>query len=144
MKLKFFLTLNEISFKKKVPVKVAYSSEKEFETRFNAAEKEWIVTFRDPMYADDWEVAFYSTDLDPKNPWDRTGEIGDQIMQVFFGIAESIRIFIKKIDPEYFFFRADPSRVTLYKNFAKIIERESKYEMIHMRKSGNTYFHFAK
>ena len=143
MKLKDFLYLVE-ALKKNIPVKVTFSSEKEFETRFQAAGNEWIVTFRDPMFVDDWEIAFYTTEVDPNNPWTRTGEASDAVFDVFSGIANSIRAFIKKIDPEYFSFKADPSRVTLYKKFAKMIEKESKYEMIHMRKSGHTWFHFSK
>jgi len=143
MKLRDFLYLAE-AFKKNIPVKVTFSGDKEFETRFEAAGAEWIVTFRDPMFADDWEIAFYTADVDPKNPWDRTGEASDAVFDVFSGIANSIRIFVKKLKPEYFSFNADPSRVTLYKKFAKMIEKESRYEMIHMRKSGHTWFHFSK
>lgn len=142
MKLRDFLYLVE-ALKKNVPVKVTFSSDKEFETRFDAAGKEWIVTFRDPSFSDDWEVAFYSVDVDPSNAWGRTGEAGQAIFDVFSGIANSLRAFIKKRDPEYFFFRADPSRATLYKKFAKMIEKESKYEMVHTRTKGNTYFYFS-
>ena len=143
--MKFKNYLNEV-LKKKVPVKRTYSTETGYGAIFDAAGEEWTFFAKDTTYSDDWEILFTKTNVNPLQPWDLKGDVGEKVFEVFAGVAEALKKFVTEKKPEYFHFKASgASRIKLYKKFAKLIERKSGYEHITTKPSGkDVFFHFSK
>jgi len=143
--MKFKNYLNEV-LNKEVPIKTRKSNEISFDTRFKAAGEEWMFFARDTTYTDDWEILFTKTNVNPLRPWDLKSDVGSKVFEVFAGVAESLKKFIKEKDPEYFHFKSSgASRTKLYKKLASLIERKSGYKHISTNISGgSTIFHFSK
>ena len=142
--MKFKNYLNEV-LKKKIPV-IDYSSPGAYQLRFKAAGEDWMFLANDQLFADDWGIYFTKVNTDPMDPWSLKGDIGPKAFEVFAGVAESLKKFIKDKNPEYFHFTAQgESRIKLYKKLAKLIERKSGYEHINTKASGKSViFYFSK
>jgi hypothetical protein len=142
--MKFKKYLNEV-FKTKVPV-VNVTGTGAYQSRFKAASEEWIFLANDVLFTDDWSIYFTKADVDPRDPWSLKGDVGSKAFEVFAGVGEALKKFIKEKKPEYFHFIASgASRVKLYKKLAKLIERKSGYEHITTKTKGkDLIFYFSK
>ena len=143
--MKFKNYINEI-LNKKPEVKTVRKGHMDYESEFKAAGEDYVFRADDPMYADDWAIFFHKRNVDPKKPWEASGDKGSQAFEVFAGVAEALKKFIKQNKPEYFHFRASgASRIKLYKKMAKLIERKSGYEHITTKTVGkDLLFYFSK
>lgn len=143
--MKFKNYINEI-LSKKIPVKTVMSGHMDYESEFKAAGEKYKFRAHDPMFADDWAIFFHKVNVDPNKPWEASGDKGSQAFEVFAGVAEALKKFIKQNHPEYFHFRASgASRIKLYKKMAKIIERKSGYQHITTKTAGkDLLFYFSK
>lgn len=143
--MKFKNYLNEI-LTKKPKVKTTHSGPMEYESRFKAAGEDYVFRAHDTMYTDDWAIFFHKLNVDPRTPWEPTGDMGSKAFEVFAGVGEALKKFILKNKPEYFHFKASgASRIKLYKKMARIIERKSGYEHITTKTAGkDLIFYFAK
>lgn len=143
--MKFKNYLNEI-LTKKPEIKTFRSGEMDYEAEFKAGGEKYVFRAHDTLYADDWSILFHKLNVDPRTPWEPTGDMGSKAFEVFAGVAEALKKFIKKKKPEYFNFKASgASRIKLYKKFAKVIERKSGYEHITTKTTGkDLIFYFSK
>lgn len=142
--MKFKNYLNEV-LKKKVPV-INVSGSGAYQLRFKAAGEEWMFLANDTTFSDDWDIYFTKVEVDPSDPWSLKGDVGSKVFEVFAGVAESLKKFVKDKNPEYFHFTAQgASRIKLYKKLSKLIERKSGYEHITTKTKGKSViFYFSK
>jgi hypothetical protein len=142
--MKFKNYINEV-LSKKTPL-TNVSSPGAYQLRFKAAGEEWMFLANDTTFSDDWDIYFTKVNVDPLDPWTLKGDIGSKVFEVFAGVAESLKKFIKENDPEYFHFTAQgESRIKLYKKLSKLIERKTGYEHITTKTKGKSViFYFSK
>ena len=143
--MKFKNYLKEI-LTKKPSVKTVHKGAMDYESQFEAAGETYVFRAHDAMYTDDWAIFFHKLNVDPNKPWEPSGDKGSQAFEVFAGVGEALKKFIKKQKPEYFHFKASgASRIKLYKKMARVIERKSGYEHITTKTTGkDLIFYFSK
>lgn len=117
---------------------------------FTVVDIEYLMTFATRIDPFDWEISFAPKFAD--SDFSLLGNVSNP-MKVFAAVADILKKFIDKEQPNSFFFSAkEPSRKRLYDRFAKMIDNQTIYNQdIERQKSlenddedNNKYYAFTK
>lgn len=108
-----------------------------------------VISFYDENIKRLWEIEFRVTEFDYEkggDPFIISGEMGSKAIQVFSGVATSLKKFISGEKPGVFFFSAkESSRIKLYNRMSKMIARAvSLYGLKKVQSHGESHYIFIK
>jgi len=145
------------------PVKDITDYPSEFTTKFNVGEEEYEFEANGYFYEDiygypednedfipdrhAWEIEFSNISKHPgKDRWGINQLMGTKgALQVFSGVATSLKLMIKKEKPMAFYFSAkEPSRIKLYNTFSKMIAKKFPYTVKKLNVPHSNTFLFTK
>lgn len=136
-----------------VPIKVVGNDRYTWQAQFKidqtlfqfVADMEEDLDFDEP---EDWGVTFWNkskTNRFGLGSTEITGDFGTSSLKVFSGVASAFKKFIQAKKPDMFFFSAEEkSRVRLYNRFAKMIAKETRYNMEKSLEDGDYLYQFTR